>query len=336
MKLLLLGLLSVVFLSCSNLSEKSSAECFVKRAALDVGSGSTKLKVASVDICKNEIAEILFSDSVNIEFKESLAKSSRNVLGKKIYDKAIRELKAMRQKAISLGASEIVGVATSVFRKAGNGRVFIDEISVKTGIPIKVISNEQEAQLAYWGAIDRLSLKEDETVVWDIGGGSMQMITKEETQFPSYLGEMASVGFKEMIIEKLQKKSVKSVNSPNPLGPVTSLEAVKKAKDFALKDVSASMKNKIAGKTVIGVGGVHYYSIRNQVGSDEYSSEDIDTALQKRASLSDKEIDSKYASTEISNLALVTGFMKALKIDKVKAIKVNLADALLVKPSRVF
>ncbi|MEE6250205.1 MAG: hypothetical protein VX583_07370 [Bdellovibrionota bacterium] len=335
-KIVFLTLLSIVFVSCSSLSEKSKPECFIKRAALDVGSGSTKMKVANVDTCKNQISEILFDDSVNIEFKESLAKSSRNVLGKRIYDKALKELSILKEKALALGATEINGVATSAFRKADNGRIFIKEISQKLGLSIKVISNDQEAQLAYWGAVDRLSLEEDEAVVWDIGGGSMQMISKDKEEFPTYLGEMASVGFKEMIISKLQNKSVSKINSPNPLGPITSLEAVKKAKDFAAKDVNEKMKSIISDRKVIGVGGVHYYSIRNQVGSDEYSSEDIDLALQKRSNLSDKEIDSKYASTEISNLALVTGYMKALNIKKVKAIKVNLADALLVKPTRVF
>ena len=82
---------------------------------------------------------------------------------------------------------------------------------------------------------------------------------------------------------------------------------------------------------MVGIGGVHYYSIRGQLGADQsYTREAVQQTLKNRLGLTDKEIDSKYASTEISNLALVLGYMDAMDIDAVFPARINLADGLLL------
>ena len=60
--------------------------------------------------------------------------------------------------------------------------------------------------------------------------------------------------------------------------------------------------------------------------------EQIKSALDKRAGMTDVDIGGKYASTEISNLALVAGYMSGLGIKYVKTGKINLTDGLLIAP----
>ena len=55
-------LLLFVFISCAQTPTKNS--CHAVRAALDVGSGSTKIKVARVNNCTAEIEKTLFEKSI--------------------------------------------------------------------------------------------------------------------------------------------------------------------------------------------------------------------------------------------------------------------------------
>ncbi len=55
-------------------------------------------------------------------------------------------------------------------------------------------------------------------------------------------------------------------------------------------------------------------------------------ALTTRNKLTETEIGGKYAATDVSNLALVLGFMKELEIEKVKTLKANMAHGILIYP----
>lgn len=68
-------------------------------------------------------------------------------------------------------------VATSASREAENGPEFIDRATAALGHRPELISGEQEARLAYRGAIDALEPAEGSVpVVVDIGGGSTEFV----------------------------------------------------------------------------------------------------------------------------------------------------------------
>ena len=58
-KLLLLAFMALSF---SALGE----DCIFTRAAFDVGSGTTRMKVAKVDVCKNTILKVLLKKEMRI------------------------------------------------------------------------------------------------------------------------------------------------------------------------------------------------------------------------------------------------------------------------------
>jgi len=68
-------------------------------------------------------------------------------------------------------------VGTSVLREAGNGGDFLRQIRQECGLPIEVISGEQEAELGYLANLydRRLPPTDGERVVLDIGGGSTEL-----------------------------------------------------------------------------------------------------------------------------------------------------------------
>lgn len=67
-------------------------------------------------------------------------------------------------------------IATSALRNASNGKDFIKEVKVKTGIAIEIIDGEQEAGFIYNGVKLSGSLSAKNSLIMDIGGGSVEFI----------------------------------------------------------------------------------------------------------------------------------------------------------------
>jgi exopolyphosphatase / guanosine-5'-triphosphate,3'-diphosphate pyrophosphatase len=71
-------------------------------------------------------------------------------------------------------ADAIDAVATSAIRDAPNGPAFVQRARRATGLPIRVLSGEEEARCAYVAAVNSTSLEDG--IVLDIGGGSLELV----------------------------------------------------------------------------------------------------------------------------------------------------------------
>lgn len=67
-------------------------------------------------------------------------------------------------------------VATEACRIAGNGQDFLDRVKRETGLDIEILSRENEAKLAVSGCAALLDGRSDLALVFDIGGGSSELI----------------------------------------------------------------------------------------------------------------------------------------------------------------
>lgn len=321
----------IVFLATSVAWGKN---CLERQGALDIGSGSTKAYAAIVDTCQNKIVETLFDKQIPIPFSEAVSKSGRDEIPSEIIDQAAKEIgaliKAMQEKKLA----RISAIATSAFRTAKNGAGAALELSKKTKIPVKVLTQEEEAEVGALSARARGGVPANDTksIVWDIGGGSMQMWAKSEAGVQLYKGDLASVSFKNQVIREIQKKDPQKVTSPNPLGKNYS-RAVKLAADHARAKVPEYFKKAAAESKWLGIGGVLAISVRNQINnsSSTFTRAELEKVLAERSKLTDAEIDSAYRSTEISNLALVLGYMQALGIEKVETIEASLVQGWLLR-----
>ncbi len=79
-------------------------------------------------------------------------------------------------KLYSVAANRRWGVATSAFRNARNGQEIASEIQNRLQIPIEIISGDQEATFIYLGVRKALDLGEENALIMDIGGGSVEFI----------------------------------------------------------------------------------------------------------------------------------------------------------------
>ncbi len=298
---------------------------------MDVGSGSTKALAAVIDVCEAKIVKVLFEERLPLAFNEALEKSSDGTIPVSIVKDAIPQMKLLVVKMREIESIEISGVATSVFRVAKNGSAVASEISKALKIPLKVISQEEEARLGFLAARSKLPKDSSEKlVVWDIGGGSMQMYAREGKSEKIYRGDLASVTFKNLILRKLQFKDPTTVSSPNPIG-LQKENAIQLAKNHAYLNVPKYFKDSAKTSTWVGVGGVLSLSVQRQAasGGSEFTAEQAEQALSEGSKKTNDMLMGDYKNTDVSNIALVLGYMKALGISKVQTVQVSLGEGVL-------
>ena len=101
----------------------------VRRAAFDVGSGSTKLLVANVDERGTVCGHPLFEVEKPMPFKAAAQASPDGSLSEEVMRRGLELLGSLAAKAHELGTVEASGAATEVFRTAPNGQAFLDEVA---------------------------------------------------------------------------------------------------------------------------------------------------------------------------------------------------------------
>lgn len=331
-------LFSVVILifsliACSHVPAPQNGKCIVYRAAFDVGSETTKMKVAKVNKCLQKNEGIIYRNEAKVPYAENHRSGTFNPAIKKA---GIIALTGLKNKAISHQAEAFSGVATESFRQASDALEFLDEIKNKTGISLKLIDQKEEAILGYLAATAAFPAEPEKIIVWDIGGSSMQMILRDKNKkFIIYRGKMASVSFKEKIISQIKQQKLGKHSSPNPIGKENLKNAIEIA-SIAAENVSEEIRQIIhePDTVIIGIGGVHNQSVKKQLKAKAgYTREELINAINRRIELNDKEIGGRYADTDVSNLILVLGFMEKLGIKKVMPVDVNLADGVLIDPA---
>src|SRR4051812_7127017 len=86
------------------------------------------------------------------------------------------------------GADGVGAIATSAVRDAVNGEAFIAELRERFELDARMLTGEEEARLTYLGATAHRP-EADPTLVFDIGGGSPELIvgTRRGVGFPTSL-----------------------------------------------------------------------------------------------------------------------------------------------------
>jgi exopolyphosphatase/guanosine-5'-triphosphate,3'-diphosphate pyrophosphatase len=140
-------------------------------AVIDLGSNSFRLVVfTSRDGWWQRTDEIYQP----VRIGEGMAASGR--LGERPMQRALATLDVFAHfcRASRLRGEEIDAVATSAIRDAENAADFLVLARSRSGLPIRVLSGEQEARYGYLAAINSTTLRDG--CVLDLGGGSLQLV----------------------------------------------------------------------------------------------------------------------------------------------------------------
>ncbi len=143
----------------------------MKAAIIDLGSNSIRMDIA--DINENN------GDYVYAERKRILARLSEGMdidgcLRPEAVERTIDALREFKKIIDRHGAKDIIAVATAAVRGAGNRDEFLRKVYDETGINIRVIKGEQEAEYDFLGVTSTLDI--DDCVIVDTGGGSTEII----------------------------------------------------------------------------------------------------------------------------------------------------------------
>jgi len=145
-------------------------------AAIDLGTNNCRLLIARPS-ADGFIVIDAFSRIVRLG--EGLAATGR--ISDAAIDRAIAALSVcsdkLRRRHVTLARS----VATEACRRAENGAAFIDRVYNETGIALEIISSEEEARLAVLGCHILLEPGDGPAMVFDIGGGSTELVLVDST-----------------------------------------------------------------------------------------------------------------------------------------------------------
>jgi exopolyphosphatase/guanosine-5'-triphosphate,3'-diphosphate pyrophosphatase len=157
-------------------------------AAIDLGTNNCRLLIARPS---GENFTVVDAFSRVVRLGEGLAQTGR--LSQAAMDRALGALHIcadkLRRRDVHLARS----VATEACRRAVNGAEFIERVRVETGIALDIISAREEARLAVLGCHILLESGNGPAMIFDIGGGSTELVLIDSTEPVPHILDWLSV-----------------------------------------------------------------------------------------------------------------------------------------------
>ena len=141
-------------------------------AVIDVGTNSVKFHVAELDADGNGPWRTVADRAVVTRLGEGLEQTGE--IGPEPLERTARAISAMADEARSLDVRAITVVGTAGSRMARNRAEVVRTVRAHAGLPLDVISGEDEGRLAYVAVAAGVGLGDGTIVAFDTGGGSSQ------------------------------------------------------------------------------------------------------------------------------------------------------------------
>ena len=139
-------------------------------AVVDIGTNSTRLLIADVEgtgVYEVERRTAVTNMGRGVDHTGTICSDAVNDVCGVIAD--------YRARYEEMGAERVMAIATSAVRDAVNGEAFIAELRERFDLDAQMLTGEEEAHLTYRGATAHRPTA-DPTLVFDIGGGSTELI----------------------------------------------------------------------------------------------------------------------------------------------------------------
>jgi exopolyphosphatase/guanosine-5'-triphosphate,3'-diphosphate pyrophosphatase len=145
-------------------------------AVIDIGTNSTRLLIADVEGAGVE----------EVERRTTVTNMGRGVdhtgmICSDAVDDVCTVIADYKARYEEMGAERVMAIATSAVRDAVNGDAFIAELRERFELNARLLTGEEEAHLTYLGATSTRPA-EEATLVFDIGGGSTELIVGSGTR----------------------------------------------------------------------------------------------------------------------------------------------------------
>ncbi|SCA56911.1 Exopolyphosphatase [Candidatus Terasakiella magnetica] len=140
-------------------------------AALDLGTNNCRMLIARRT---KQGFRVVDSFSRITRLGEDVAQSGR--LSDDAMERTLKALLVCSKKIQNRNVSFVRSVATEACRRAENALDFLTRVQSETGLQLEAINPEEEASLALTGCASLLNLKKPKGLVFDIGGGSTEIM----------------------------------------------------------------------------------------------------------------------------------------------------------------
>jgi len=140
-------------------------------AVMDLGTNTFHLLIARGSAAN---PEELFHTTVPVKLGEGGI--NNGIIQPEAYKRGIDTMLKFHEHILEHKAVRIRAIATSALRSASNGGDFIEEVKAKTGIAIELINGEREAKYIYEGVKAGNCLSNQNSLILDIGGGSVEFV----------------------------------------------------------------------------------------------------------------------------------------------------------------
>ena len=146
-------------------------------------------RVAIIDLGTNTFHLLIAEekrDGFSFIYRERLAVRigqrgiNKGIIQPDAIDRAVRALSSFRTTIDQHDVLRIFAFGTSALRNAANAEEVINIFKVKAGIEVTVISGDREAELIFQGVKSGMQLGNENSLVMDIGGGSVEFIIGNE------------------------------------------------------------------------------------------------------------------------------------------------------------
>ena len=151
-------------------------------AALDLGTNNCRLLVVQPD---GEGFRVVDAFSRAVRLGEGVERS--NTLSDTAQVRALKALRICASKIRQHGVDDARVIATEACRRAANGRAFVRRVAREVGLAMDIITPEDEARLAVAGCAPLIDPDAEQLLVFDIGGGSTELIWIDLSLMPPHL-----------------------------------------------------------------------------------------------------------------------------------------------------
>ncbi len=154
-------------------------------AALDLGTNNCRLLVALPQ--ERGRFRVIDGFSRIVRLGEGLGSSDR--LSDAAMDRALEALRICAEKLVGHNIRRHRLIATEACRQAINGSQFLERVHSETGMKLEIINRQTEAHLAAEGCSMLMDRKADAAVLFDIGGGSSELVLVDRRQRKARISE---------------------------------------------------------------------------------------------------------------------------------------------------
>src|SRR5262245_19390440 len=145
-------------------------------AAIDVGTNSMRLAIASVD--RHLAYNVIHNSREPVRLGRDVF--SKGYITPATTQRALAGFERFRQQIDQYSVRQLKAAGTSALREASNRDEFLMRVQQSSGIQVSVIEPEEEARLVHIAAKEKLNLKNKLALLVDIGGGSVEISVADE------------------------------------------------------------------------------------------------------------------------------------------------------------